>query len=169
MKKIALDLDGVVFDSENIFYIKMNKKLEKDYMKMYNNPEIQKNLFKKLYNKEQIEEWIIKMLSENNNFRFSMIEKSTNDYIGNIEIVKKDNDVGEIMISITQNKQNNHYGSESVKSVIKYANDNLGINNFEVYVYKNNVRAIHCYEKAGFVVNGNGLTEDDVNMKYIKR
>ena len=44
---------------------------------------------------------------------FSMIEKETNEYIGNVEIMKIIENVGEIGITITPLKQNKHYGQEA--------------------------------------------------------
>lgn len=49
-----------------------------------------------------------------------MIEKETNEYIGNFEIIiKKDND-GEILLSIIPEKQNRYSGTESIKAMINY-------------------------------------------------
>lgn len=38
----------IVFESDNIIYIKMSELLIYEYLKMYNNQEIQKRLFKKI-------------------------------------------------------------------------------------------------------------------------
>lgn len=49
-----------------------------------------------------------------------MIEKETNEYIGNFEIIIKKDNVGEILLSIIPKKQNRHYGTESIKEMINY-------------------------------------------------
>lgn len=41
-----------------------------------------------------------------------MLEKTTGEYIGNIEIMKIENNIGELGISITALKQDKHYGTE---------------------------------------------------------
>ena len=42
----------LIFQSENIYYVKMSEYLIKEYLKMYNNIEIQKLLFKKIFSKD---------------------------------------------------------------------------------------------------------------------
>lgn len=53
---------------------------------------------------------------------FSMIAKATDEYIGNIEIMHINNDIGigEFGICITAKKQNQHYGTEAMVAIIKY-------------------------------------------------
>lgn len=97
-----------------------------------------------------------------------MIEKITGEYIGNIEIMHQNNNIGEIGIFITANKQDKHYGTESMKRIIEYGYNELKLDGFELNVYSTNPRAIHCYEKVGFVNIGVGKTEDDIHMMLKK-
>ena len=98
-----------------------------------------------------------------------MIEKSTDDYIGNIEIMHiNDKGIGEIGICITAKKQNQHYGTEAMKAIIKYGIEKIGLSGLELNVYKTNPRAIRCYEKVGFVQDGIGKTQEDIHMIYKK-
>lgn len=155
----------IIFESDNIYYIQMSKLLINEYLKMYSNQEIQKNLFKKSYTSEQILNWLKKRLLDENACIFSMIEKTTNDYIGDIEIISRKDNVGEIIISITPDKQDKHYGTEAISTIIKYGYEKIELNGFELHVYKNNLKAIHCYKKVGFIVDGDGITENDIHMK----
>ena len=97
-----------------------------------------------------------------------MIEKETNEYIGNIEIKIKNNNIGELGICITNNKQDKHYGQESITRIIKYAFDELGIDNMDLYVFNFNDRAIACYEKVGFIKIGERKEKNDIHMIYKK-
>lgn len=72
------------------------------------------------------------------------------------------------MISITPEKQGKHYGTEGMEALIKYAIDYLGLKDIELYVKKDNKKAIHCYEKIGFIVDGDGITDNDVHMTKTK-
>ena len=90
----------LIFQSENIYYVKMSEYLIKEYLKMYNNIEIQKLLFKKIFSKDQIVSWVNKQINDKNAHIYSMIEKETNEYIGNFEIIIKKDNVGEILLSI---------------------------------------------------------------------
>lgn len=159
----------IIFESDNIYYIKVNELLIDDYLKMVNDPEVQKGISKELrqFTYEQELEWVKRKL-ENNACIFSMIEKNTGEYIGNIEIMHIDNNIGEIGISITANKQDKHYGTEAMKRIIEYGYSKLGLEGFDLNVYSTNPRAIRCYEKVGFVSVGVGETEDDIHMIFKK-
>lgn len=105
-----------VFESENIYYIKLNKTLIEEYLKMVNNPEVSNKISHnpKTFTYEEELNWININL-ENNALIFSMIEKKTDEFIGNIEIMHiDDNKIGEIGICITATKQNQHYGTEAM-------------------------------------------------------
>lgn len=156
-----------IFESENMLFIHMSELLMDDYLKMYNNQEIQKSIFKKNYSSEQISNWIKKQIIEKSEYIFSIIEKTTDEYIGNIEIIPKDN-ICEMLISITPDKQNRHYGTEAINALLKYVFETLKLDRVELYVYANNLRAIHCYEKAGFAKAGPGITEEDIHMIIAK-
>lgn len=159
----------IIFESENIYYIQVNELLINDYLKMVNDPEVQKGISHRLkqYTYEQELEWVKMKLEEKANI-FTMIEKTTSEFIGNIEIMHIVNGIGEIGITITRNKQNHHYGQEAMKAIMDYGYDILNLDGFELNVYKTNPKAIHCYEKVGFVVAGTGKTDEDILMVYNK-
>ena len=92
-----------------------------------------------------------------------MFFKTTNEYIGFIEIRILNDNIGDIAISVTPNKQNKHYGTEALKSIIKYGYEKIGLKGIDLNVYKTNLKAIHCYEKVGFVIDGEGYTEEDIH------
>lgn len=159
----------IIFESENIYYIQVNELLINDYLKMVNDPEVQKGISHKLkqYTYEQELEWVKMKLEEKANI-FTMIEKTTSEFIGNIEIMHIVNGIGEIGITITRNKQNHHYGQEAMKAIMDYGYDILNLDGFELNVYKTNPKAIHCYEEVGFVAVGTGKTDEDIHMTYHK-
>lgn len=160
----------IIFESENILYIKINESLINDYLIMVNDPEVQKGISRKakIYTYEQKLEWVKEKLNEDATI-FSMIEKENNEYIGNVEIMKIIENVGEIGIAITPLKQNKHYGQEAMKSIINYALNIMNLENIDLNVHKINPRAINCYEKVGFIRDGVGKTEEDIHMIYKKR
>ena len=97
-----------------------------------------------------------------------MIEKETNEFIGNIEIMHINNNIGEIGIAITPSKQNKHFGQEAIKRLIDYALKDLKLDGLELNVYSFNPRGIKCYENVGFIIDGQGKTEDDIHMSLKK-
>lgn len=159
----------IIFESDRINFVKLSQKLVHDYLEMINNVEVQKFIShkRKTYKLDEELEWIKSKLKEEA-IIFSMIEKETNEFIGNIEIMEINNNIGEIGIAITQKKQNNHFGQEAIKRLIKYAFNDLNLDGLELNVYNFNARGINCYEKVGFVIDGHGKTDEDIHMS-IKR
>lgn len=156
----------VVFKSANIYYVKLSEKLINDYLVMVNDPNVANKISHKVrtYTYEQELSWIKSKLKENA-LCYSMIEKTTGEYIGNIEIMKIKNNIGELGITITASKQDRHYGTEAIKALLKYAYETLNLDGMDLNVYETNSRAIRCYENVGFIKDGIGKTEEDVHMK----
>lgn len=154
-----------VFESDNIIYIKLSENLITEYLKMVNNPAIAKMISKNpiVYTPEQELVWVRKKLNQNA-LIFSMIERTTGEYIGNIEILSINDNIGLIGISITESKQDRHYGQESLKRIIEYGYEELNLDGFELNVYSTNQRAIHCYEKIGFINVEPSKVCDDIHM-----
>ena len=111
----------IIFESENIYYVNITEKLIDDYLEMINNPEVSKfiSLKPRFFTFEDENNWI-KQKQINNSIIFSMKEKNTNEFIGNIEILEINNNIGEIGLCIIPKKQGKHYGLESIKRFIKY-------------------------------------------------
>ena len=110
------------FESERIYYTKITKDLIEDYLKMINDIEVANKISHnpKTFTYEDELKWVESTLRENA-IIFSMIEKNTEEYIGNVEIMHiNDKGIGEIGICITASKQNQHYGTEAMEAIIKY-------------------------------------------------
>lgn len=162
-----MNKNSIVFESENLYYVKISEKLVNDYLTMVNDYEVQKFISHEVreYTYEQEINWVNDKLNENACI-FSMIEKSTLEFVGNVEIMDIRNDIGEIGIAITPLKQNKHYGTEAMRNIVNYALNVLKLKNVDLNVYKTNLRAIHCYEKVGFIKDGDGKTDKDIHMIY---
>lgn len=139
----------IVFESENILFVKLNEKLINDYLDMINNPEVASMISHEIhtYTYEDELDWL-KLKLQENAICFSMIEKQTEDFIGNIEIMKINNNIGELGITITPKKQNKHYGTESIKALLQYAFKKFNLDGMELDVFKTNLKAIHCYKNS---------------------
>ena len=155
----------IIFESNRIKFIKLSKKLVNDYLDMVNDVEVQRFIShkRKIYSLDGELEWIKSKLEENA-IIFSMIEKQTNEFIGNIEIMKINNNIGEVGIAITRKKQNKHFGQEAIKRLIEYSFSELNLDGLELNVYDFNSRGINCYEKVGFVIDGQGKTKEDIHL-----
>ena len=96
----------ILFESERIYFIKLTKKLVNEYLDMVNDIEVQKFIShkRKTYTLDGEIEWIMKKLDEKA-IIFSMIEKRTNEFIGNIEIIEINNKA--LLILFTQMSEHN--------------------------------------------------------------
>ena len=159
----------IIFESERINFIKLTEKLVQDYLDMVNDIEVQKFIShnRKTYELDWELEWIKSKLEENA-IIFSMVEKETNEFIGNIEIMEIKNNVGEMGIAITPKKQDKHYGQEAIKRFIEYVLNYLSLDGLELNVYNFNPRGIRCYEKVGFIKDEQGKSDVDIHMKISK-
>lgn len=143
--------DKYLFESDRIYYINLSTSLVNDYLNLVNDYDVAKfvmhNPVKMDYEKEY--NWVLKKLN-NKDIIFSMIEKESNEFIGNIEIKDISGNKGVLGISLISSKQNKHYGSESIRRIMEYAFNDLGLECLELVVYSNNNKAICCYKNIGF-------------------
>lgn len=167
----------VIFESERIYFVKISNLLINDYLKMINNNRVSRflSLKERTYSYDDELNWIKNKLNSNS-YVYSMIEKDSNDFIGNIEIMEINDNIVEIAITITYEKQHNHYGTEAIKRFIEYCINDLKLDNVELSVYSHNYNAIECYKKIGFIeykrdINVGTINNeqiDDIYMKYNK-
>lgn len=156
----------IVFESANIYYVKLSEKLVNDYLIMVNDPNVANKISNEVctYTYEQELNWLKSKLEENA-LSYSMIEKTTGEFIGNIGIMEIKNNIGELGVSITSSKQDRHFGTEAINALLKYAYEELNLDGMDLNVYETNSRAIHCYEKIGFIRDGRGETAEEIHMK----
>lgn len=158
-----------VFESERINFVRMTEELLHDYLEMVNDLErvarfIRRNAERCTIAEER--EYIQSIVEDKPPF-FSMIERKSGDFIGNIELRNIKDSAAELGIAITAKKQDLGYGTESVNRIISYGFDTLGLNKVTLRVHQDNPRAICVYQKCGFTVSSR--TEDDIMMEIVKR
>ena len=157
-----------VFESDNIRFVQLDESLIQDYLAMVNDMENVGKLIgsTRTFTEEEETEWIRTKLE--NNFRiFSMIDKATGEFIGNIEImdVEGDETSGELGICITAKQQERGFGSEAIPATLRYAAKEYGLKRFMLRVFPFNDRAVHVYEKCGF--REYDRAPDDIFMEII--
>ncbi len=141
-----------IFESEHIDYVEVSEELVPDYLKMINDVE-HVTRFIGMKNEPVTEEkertWVQKKLA-NRDTVYSMLEKGTGAYIGNIELIPFGDSAAELGIAITAVMQEKGYGKEAIPATIEYGAKQLGLQRIVLKVYPFNERAIHVYEKCGF-------------------
>ncbi len=141
-----------VFESSRISFVEVSELLVNDYLDMVNDYENVNGFIggeHKTYTAEQERKWVQKKLAEKA-LVFSMLEKKSGEFIGNIELMDVNNSVGELGIAITAAKQNAGYGTEAVSAITEYGTRQLGLNRVFLRTNPQNTRAIHVYQKCGF-------------------
>ena len=101
------------------------------------------------YTEEDEIRWVREKLEEKACV-FSMIEKESGAFIGNIELMDVNDTEGELGIAITGKMQNAGYGTEAVTAMAAYGMNQLKLKRIFLRTNPDNTRAIHVYEKCGF-------------------
>ncbi len=154
-----------VFESERIRFVEVSELLVKDYLVMVNDMEhVEKYLggSHEPYTEEQEIRWVRSKLEEKATV-YSMLEKGSGQYIGNIELMDVSGGEGELGIAITAAKQDMGYGTEAVSALTAYGREQLGLHRIFLRTHPENARAIHIYLKCGF--REYDRTEDHVFME----
>lgn len=129
------------------------------------------------------ENWIQHIASSTDKKLFLICDKESGVAIGTIGLKNFDSlsRHAELFISIgstdfvsNKNKKSG-YGSDAVITLTNYCFNHLNLHKVSVSVFASNIRAIRCYEKAGFTTEGvlrehhfsNGKYEDVIIMAKI--
>ena len=141
-----------IFESERIIYVRPSFDLVPDYLEMVNDIEHVARFIgerREPYTEEEERDYIKDKMDKDATM-FSMLEKGTNKFIGNIEFFNRMDDEAEWGIVMTASMQNKGYGKEALRRSIEYGFDELGLSRIYLTVYADNPRAIHVYEQCGF-------------------
>ena len=154
-----------IFESDRISFVEVSELLIDDYLIMINDYENVNRFIgggDKVYTEENEISWIREKLEEKA-VVFSMIEKESGSFIGNIELMDVSDFSGELGIALTAGMQNKGFGTEAVSAMIRYGTEQLGLKRICLRTRPYNLRAIHVYEKCGF--KEYNRTDDHVFME----
>ena len=156
------------FESEHISFVRVSEKLLPDYLAMVNDIEHVARFIgdrRDPLTEAKEKGWVRQKLAEEA-VLFSMLEKDTGAFIGNIEFMDVADGAGELGIAITARMQGKGYGTEAILAMLAYGWDKLGLHRVFLKVFPDNARAIRVYEKCGF--REYDRTESDVFMEVTK-
>lgn len=108
-------------------------------------------------NKLKEEEWVKNLYTNQRDIVFAIVPMEMDQLIGTTGLHGIDwvNRCAEFGIAITdKNYWNLGLGTEATKLTLKYAFEYLNLHRVQLRVYEYNQRAIHVYEKCGFVREG---------------
>lgn len=144
----------LLLESDNLKYVKPLYELIDEYLIMVNDKENQKYISKtyKEYSREDEEGWVKEKLESG--CVFTILEKDTDKFVGNIELMDMNDETAEVGACLTRTMQDKHYGTEAEKRILKYAFEELKLKYLTAGVFDYNGRSLHCAKKVGFVETG---------------
>lgn len=95
--------------------------------------------------------WLDDVLKRENEKRYAVCVSRTNEYIGNVQLINIENNIGEFTIFIGEKKYwGKGIGHEATKQMLELAFTELNFSSVYLYVHPDNITAIRCYQRAGF-------------------
>ncbi len=162
-----------VFASENIDFVKVSELLVGDYLTMVNDYENvnrfiggDRSSVSEPYTEEQERGWVRRKLEEDAAV-FSMIERKSGRFIGNIEFMDLTDTQGELGIAITAEMQDKGYGTEAVAAMTDHGFSQLELERIFLRTRPFNLRALYVYTKCGFAEYDRD--EDHIYMEILRR
>ncbi len=159
-----------VFESDRIIFTEVSELLVRDYLAMVNDEEHVNRYIggyiggsREPYTEAQEIEWVRKTLADKA-LVYSMIEKESGGFIGNIELMEPADGAAELGIAITGKQQDRGFGTEAVRALTAYGMQQLGLRRIFLRTNPSNARAIRVYQKCGF--REYRRTEEHVYMEY---
>ncbi|MGN8056660.1 GNAT family N-acetyltransferase [Pedobacter sp. 22163] len=96
-------------------------------------------------------QWLTNKLNLTNEKRFAICVKTTNEYIGNIQLLDIGNDSAEFHLFIGEKKYwGKGIGYNASLMLLKYAFYNLNLKHIFLEVHSDNLAAYSIYKKVGF-------------------
>lgn len=136
---------------QNVFYFYVpNVRYINEYIFNMNNPKINtfiENVHEEDVTTDEVLQWIQR---HQNDYTFSMVNREDEALIGNCSLSEFDNNSATLGILISQNFQNQGFGTEVITELIRIAFQELNLVEVRLIVFSHNRRAIHVYENLGF-------------------
>jgi RimJ/RimL family protein N-acetyltransferase len=153
------------------------------FLRWFNDPEVRRYLpMYEPLSRAQEERWIEETIASKTDIvlAIEVEENGAWTHIGNVGLHRIDwkNRVATLGIVIGEKEYwGKGYGTEAVKTMLRYAFYELGLNRVELETYSFNPRAQRCYEKAGFRREGvrrealyrDGQFHDIITMGILRR
>ena len=140
----------IIMKSDHMLFIKPSFDLVDDYLTMVNDIENQRFISKRVkkYSRKGEIKWVKEKLE--NGLVFTILEKETEKFVGNIEFMDYEGTSAELGACLTKDMQDKHYGTEAETKMIEYAFEVLHLECLRAGVFDYNKRSLHCAKKVGF-------------------
>lgn len=114
-------------------------------------------IFKYPLTTEQLENY----LKEENSIPFKVVDTESKEVIGHAEIYKSENNLAKLCRILIGDKKyrGKGIGEKTGNLLVKYSFEELKVEKVELNVYDWNTQAIKCYEKSGFAINPDKISQ----------
>ena len=144
-----------------------------DMVEMMNCASIASMLFtrERKFTREMELDWIE---ANQDGYNFSVYDCDSLEYVGNCGFNDIENNRGEIGLTICEKMQGKHYAKDIIKGLMKYAFDELKLDEVYGIIFSDNIRSLNCTKQLGFkeynrdehIFERNGIPVDDVYLSY---
>ncbi len=136
----------------------------KDIVRWRNKPSVREHfIYRELFTSEIHEKWMKNEVETGKVVQFIIRDRGTEQKIGSVYLrdIDKNNRKCEFGIFIGEEDYlNKGYGREAAELITEYAFIKMNIHKIYLRLLAHNLRALHSYQKAGFVQEG--ISKDDV-------
>ena len=173
--------ENVFIDGSSIYLRALEREDLNNVLGWVNNPEVTYYMVtgQKPSTLDDIEKEYEATTGDGKNIVFAIIDKKTNNHIGNIGLysIRPVSCAAELRIIIgDKSVWGKGVGAEACILIVRYAFDRLNLNKVFLGVNKDNPGGVKCYENAGFVEEGvlrdeiyrNGRFYDAVRMSILR-
>jgi len=142
------------------------------YLRWFNDPQVTDMLgdTRFPFSEEKEKEWIEQQLAPKDTSRAFTVLTKKGRPIGNAGFNEIDyhNRYAVLGIAIGEKEfWNKGYGEDIISTLLEFAFEELGMHKVELGVHSTNARAIACYKKCGFVLEGCEREHDFYEGRYI--
>lgn len=169
MKNNYCDLNGEKIKLKKFSF---SEEALKQYKKWFSDSIILKNLgYVGEFDETDIGRWEKSIKENSNQLMYNIVLNPSEKIIGMTSIsICGDKKTGEIEILIGEKEfRNQGLGSETLSLLTKHSIEKLNLKNIRLIVLKDNIQAINCYKKAGFVfdiISSRNFESDRIEMCY---
>lgn len=168
---IIMDKNLIKIEGERIILrILTEKDATEKYCSWINDPDINEYLDSKSITKNELKQYINIRYNDPNCLFFGIFLKQNDIHIGNVKLEPIDFQSGIATLGILIGEKNywsNKFATETLKTLITYAFNNLNLNQINLGVYKENIAAIKAYKKSGFKIYEED--EKSYKLKVVKK
>lgn len=157
---------------DSIYLKKLDKEHLEEYWESMDNSSVEAMIFtgtQQIFNKSDIERYLENISQDNSRIDFLIISKESNKIVGEVVInnIYRNDRNSNIRILINRKEDfSKGYGSQALILALNYGFGMLNLHRIELEVFPFNERAIHVYEKIGFVREGIKRHGCYFNSKY---